>query len=118
MHAWRAVACQCRPVCNDANGWKLITAHLIINLNGGPFLAMGDHLAAKTGPPRPILVPKFGLGGPVLAKFLPKSVRGDRFWCDRASRVAGASWILLDLEFAGIKNHVRSMSEPARFSKH
>ena len=71
------------PVCNDANGWKLITAHLTIHLNGGPFLAMGGPLlATKTGPPRPILAAKFGPGEPGLATFLPKSVWGDRFWCD------------------------------------
>ena len=37
-------------------------------------------MAAKTGHPRPILAAKFGPGGPVLAKFLPKSVRGTSFW--------------------------------------
>ena len=28
---------------DEADGWKLIAAHLKIHLNGGPFLAIGDH---------------------------------------------------------------------------
>ena len=46
----------------------------------------GPILAAKTGPGGPILADKIGPGEPLLAIFLPKSVRGDQFWRDRASQ--------------------------------
>ena len=77
MHAWRAVACQWRHAWNEANGWKLIAACLTIHLNGGPFLAMGDHFwLPKTGPPRVILAAKLGPGqgtsfGKISAKISP-----------------------------------------------
>ena len=70
------MVCQWRP---DASSWKLIAAHLTIHLNGGPSLAIGTTFGCQNWSPGPILAAKFGLGGPVLAKFLPKSVRGDQF---------------------------------------
>jgi len=62
MHVWRAVACLWKYSYNEVNGWKSIAVRVTIQLNGGPFLA------AKLGP-----------GGPVMAKFLPKSLRGTTF---------------------------------------
>ena len=44
------VFCAWRHECNEANGRKLITAHLKILFEWGPFLSS---LAAKTGPPAP-----------------------------------------------------------------
>ena len=78
-NACMAMESRGRPACNNANDWKLIAACLTIHLNGGPFLAMGDHFSAKIGPPGQILAAKFGPRGSVLAKFLPKSVQGDHF---------------------------------------
>ena len=58
-------------------------------LLGGPILAsIYVAMFAKFGPPReiifgkwgPILAAKIGPGEPLLAIFLPKSVRGDQFW--------------------------------------
>ena len=48
----------------------------------------------------------FGKGGPLLATFLPKSVRGEQFWCDntiatsfQVKRVQiAALWVEMDLK--------------------
>jgi len=79
MHAWRAVACQWRDACSEANGWKLIAARLTIHLSKGPYRQWGTSFGCQNWFSRLILATKFSLGRPVLAKFLPKSVRGITF---------------------------------------
>ena len=66
LQAWR-------HACNEANGRKLIAAHLTIHLNGRPFLARGPLFLNCPPPSNQLWLPNL-VQGTSFGKFLPKSV--------------------------------------------